>query len=111
MSQSVHQKGVYCGMRVLALFLAYVERELAIGSNLHNDTSSWFQISLRSEVAGDPWRDCSRDEESALLPTGSWLVENLNEVIDLTHGHRVGYGVHSLPGHEHDTAIVAQVEI
>ena len=82
MSQSVHQKGVYCGMRVLALFLAYVERELAIGSNLHNDTSSWFQISLRSEVAGDPWRDCSRDEESALLPTGSWLVENLNEVID-----------------------------
>jgi len=52
----------------------------------------------RSKVAGDSWRDCSRDEESALLPTGSWLVENLNEVIDLC-GHSVGCGVHSLRGH------------
>ena len=60
MSQSVHQKGVYFGRRVLALFSAYVERELAIRSNLHTDTSSWFQIhpdpkfpEIRGEIAAE----------------------------------------------------------
>jgi hypothetical protein len=67
---------------------AYIKKVSIVGGE--SSHYSWHMLSVNwqldrtftttrvrgSRYHSDPWRDCSRDEESALLPTGSWLVEN-----------------------------------